>query len=64
MQQYAAYINGDDARNRVNGEVLDDGRAIIFDAIAVVIDAVTDFGGAGIGFGAIIIAITRVRSEP
>ena len=33
MQQYAAYINGDDARNRVNGEVLDDGRAIIFDAI-------------------------------
>ncbi len=30
-QQYAAYINGSDARDRVNAEVLDDGRAVIFD---------------------------------
>ena len=30
-QQYAAYINGNDARDRVNAEVLDDGRAVIFD---------------------------------
>ena len=33
MQQYAAYINSSDARDRVNGEVLDEGRAVIFDTI-------------------------------
>ncbi|MBP8293195.1 MAG: DUF2207 domain-containing protein, partial [Caldilineaceae bacterium] len=31
-QQYAAYINGVDARGAVTAQVLDDGRAVIFDA--------------------------------